>query len=141
MDQKEFLSVRNCVPVRLDELKCLPLDRFRRNLSCLNQDLEYDIVSLFAMPSEVQHQLNLIVILRDSAGKNLLAGSTQVPDDSYPALTPSCPQACLFECEISEQYGVIPEGNRGSNRPGSRFGCPSGMTPYCSEISHSKRQA
>ena len=111
MDQKEFLSVRNCVPVRLDELKCLPLDRFRRNLSCLNQDLGYDIVSLFAMPSEVQHQLNLIVILRDSAGKNLLAGSTQVPDDSYPALTPSCPQACLFECEISEQYGVIPEGH------------------------------
>ena len=30
---------------------------------------------------------------------------------SYPALTPDCPQAHLFERELAEQYGIVPEGH------------------------------
>ena len=31
--------------------------------------------------------------------------------DSYPALTPDCPQAHWFEREIAEQWGVVPRGH------------------------------
>jgi Ni,Fe-hydrogenase III large subunit len=31
--------------------------------------------------------------------------------DAYPALTPDCPQAHLFEREIAEQWGIRPEGH------------------------------
>jgi len=31
--------------------------------------------------------------------------------DRYPSLTPDCPQALLFEREIAEQWGIVPEGH------------------------------
>jgi Ni,Fe-hydrogenase III large subunit len=31
--------------------------------------------------------------------------------DSYPSITPDCPQAHMFEREIAEQWGVVPEGH------------------------------
>jgi Ni,Fe-hydrogenase III large subunit len=31
--------------------------------------------------------------------------------DSFPSITPYCPQANLFEREIAEQFGVVPEGH------------------------------
>ncbi|HLA40686.1 MAG TPA: NADH-quinone oxidoreductase subunit C, partial [Candidatus Glassbacteria bacterium] len=30
---------------------------------------------------------------------------------SYPALTPDCPQAHLFERELAEQWDIVPEGH------------------------------
>ena len=40
-----------------------------------------------------------------------LGVSSAVVGTSYPALTPECPQAHLFEREIAEQCGVTPEGH------------------------------
>lgn len=31
--------------------------------------------------------------------------------DSFPSITPYCPQANLFEREIAEQFGIVPEGH------------------------------
>ncbi|MFH1069362.1 MAG: NADH-quinone oxidoreductase subunit C [Candidatus Glassbacteria bacterium] len=36
---------------------------------------------------------------------------TSRADQSYPALTPDCPQAHLFERELAEQWGIVPEGH------------------------------
>jgi Ni,Fe-hydrogenase III large subunit len=49
------------------------------------------------------------VLAQDEQGE-LGALSTTV-HGAYPALTPECPEAHLFEREIAEQCGVIPEGH------------------------------
>jgi Ni,Fe-hydrogenase III large subunit len=55
--------------------------------------------------------LRLFVVLADDAEKRLRVGWTQLDGPRYPALTPECPQAHLFEREIAEQFGIIPEGH------------------------------
>jgi Ni,Fe-hydrogenase III large subunit len=67
------------------------------------------IVSLFGMP-EGNDRTCLVAILADDARGELGATSTLVAEQ-YPALTPACPQAHLFEREIAEQCGVVPEGH------------------------------
>ncbi|MCK6490481.1 MAG: hydrogenase [Planctomycetes bacterium] len=49
-------------------------------------------------------------VLVDDAAGQLLVARAPLPD-SYPALTPDCPQAHLFERELAEQYGVVPVGH------------------------------
>jgi Ni,Fe-hydrogenase III large subunit len=51
----------------------------------------------------------LAVLARDGDG-TLGLWETEV-EDSYPALTPSCPEAHWFEREIGEQWGTRPEGH------------------------------
>src|SRR5262249_23460508 len=41
----------------------------------------------------------------------LRLGTTVVSGDSYPSLTPDCPQAHLFEPEIAEDWALVPEGH------------------------------
>lgn len=60
---------------------------------------------------------------KQGAGLRLFAGLTgdndgtlqlcaaDLEQQSYPALTPECPQAHLFERELHEQLGVVPEGH------------------------------
>ncbi len=64
------------------------------------------IAALFGMSRD--DGVRLFAVL--SAEGNLSITSTNV-QDSYPALTPECPQAHLFEREIFEQCGIRPEGH------------------------------
>ena len=67
------------------------------------------IASLFGYPSKKGGDgVRLIVVIVRGQGLELL--STEV-GDSYPALTPDCPEAHLFEREVAEQWGVVPEGH------------------------------
>jgi Ni,Fe-hydrogenase III large subunit len=54
--------------------------------------------------------LRLFAVLAQEAEGMLAVTSTRV-GDTYPALTPDCPQAHWFEREIAEQWGVKPEGH------------------------------
>ena len=67
------------------------------------------LVAFFGMPETGGRTLLLAVLATDAEGA-LTACSTVVAD-SYPALTPDCPEAHLFEREIAEQCGVIPDGH------------------------------
>ena len=67
------------------------------------------LISLFGMPDGTA-AVRLVAILADDNHAVLGATSTSVRD-RYPALTPSCPQAHVFEREIAEQTGVTPEGH------------------------------
>jgi Ni,Fe-hydrogenase III large subunit len=51
-----------------------------------------------------------VLVLADEQTGTLSAVTTDVRE-SYPALTPDCPQAHWFEREIAEQWGVRPEGH------------------------------
>jgi Ni,Fe-hydrogenase III large subunit len=55
--------------------------------------------------------LRLLAVLADDAEKRLRVAWTRLAGPRYPALTPECPQAHLFEREIAEQFGIIPEGH------------------------------
>ena len=53
----------------------------------------------------------LHAVVADSARALLHVGRTTLDADSFPSLTPECPQVHLFEREIAEQHGVRPEGH------------------------------
>jgi Ni,Fe-hydrogenase III large subunit len=56
-------------------------------------------------------QLRLFAVLADDAGRALYITRTRLDQPRYAALTPDCPQAHLFEREMAEQYGLVPEGH------------------------------
>ncbi len=56
-------------------------------------------------------ELRLFAVLAEDASKQLRVASTRLARPRYQALTPECPQAHLFEREIAEQFGIIPEGH------------------------------
>jgi Ni,Fe-hydrogenase III component G len=64
------------------------------------------LASLFGLPED--DQTRLIAILADDSRGELGVTSTRV-GDGYPSLAGECPQALVFEREIAEQCGVIPE--------------------------------
>ena len=55
--------------------------------------------------------LRLFAVLADDAEKCLRVAWTRLDGPRYPALAPECPQAQLFERELAEQFGIIPEGH------------------------------
>jgi len=67
------------------------------------------IVSFFGHPTD-NNQVELIIVLANDAYGSLETSATLVTD-SYPALTPDCPQAHWFEREIAEQWAITPAGH------------------------------
>jgi Ni,Fe-hydrogenase III large subunit len=66
------------------------------------------LVAFFGQPAS--HGVCLYAVLaRDESGALALL-STEA-DESYPSLTPECPQAHWFEREIAEQWGIRPAGH------------------------------
>ncbi len=66
------------------------------------------IVALFAHGQPPRVQLTAL-LGRDRMGE--LEVLSSLVDKQYPALTPACAQAHLFEREIHEQYAVLPQGH------------------------------
>jgi Ni,Fe-hydrogenase III large subunit len=67
------------------------------------------LVAFFGMP-EPDGRTALLAVLADDARGRLEVTSTHV-DEAYPALTPGCPEAHLFEREIAEQCSIVPQGH------------------------------
>lgn len=55
--------------------------------------------------------VHLYCVLADGPRGRLRVGQTTLRSDHFPSLTPACAQVHLFEREIAEQYGVVPEGH------------------------------
>jgi Ni,Fe-hydrogenase III large subunit len=53
-------------------------------------------------------EVDVYAVLADSARSLVRVSRATLDSDSFPSLTPDCPQAHLFEREIAEQYGVRP---------------------------------
>lgn len=69
------------------------------------------VSSLFAMPSLSGSGNDLAVILSDDWNGEIRIGFTTLQERAYLSMTPECPQVHLFEREIAEQFGLIPEGH------------------------------
>ena len=105
MSDSPFTPVHNGVALPLSHLADLTLGEFRaaviqgvrsgQRLACLCAD----------------RRMNLFAVLAEDGAGRLLAGRTRLEAPRYPALTPECPQAHLFERELAEQFGIVPEGH------------------------------
>src|SRR5262249_2386633 len=104
------------------------------------------VAAFFGNAPPAADRVDLYAVLADAPRALLRVGKTRLEADTFPSLTPECPQVHLFEREIAEQYGVRPEGHpwfkpvrfHASYRPGpdgggrGPGGAPVvGVTDYC----------
>ncbi|MBE7501743.1 MAG: hydrogenase [Verrucomicrobiales bacterium] len=67
--------------------------------------------SLFGVPMSEGGALQLVAVLAFDASNTLAVGRSQPFTGTFPALTVHHPQAHLFEREIWEQHGAVPQGH------------------------------
>ena len=104
-----LLKTRNGRAVERGALPHLELEQLRGELerSIARGDR---IAALFGAPHS-SGGVELWAVIADDRDGWLRLGTTVVAGDRYPSLTPSCPQAHLFEREIAEQWDLLPEGH------------------------------
>lgn len=69
------------------------------------------LCSWFGVPEPGGDMVRLVAVIAFDADNTLAVGRSAPFAGKYPALTPTHPQAHLFEREVWEQYGVVPEGH------------------------------
>lgn len=69
------------------------------------------IVAWFGVEEPGGAGTGLVSVLAYDADNTLAVARSMPCRGSYPALTPDCPQAHLFEREVAEQHGLKPEGH------------------------------
>jgi Ni,Fe-hydrogenase III large subunit len=99
------LRNRHAVPLR--SLPDVPLEQFR-GVVLDAVAAGWRLVSYFGMPEAADTRL--VAVLADD-GNGQLGAVMTVVGDAYPALTPDCAQANVFEREIAEQCAVRPIGH------------------------------
>ena len=103
-----FLTIRNGVAVPVGQVPQVTIDRFRSGvLTAIDEGRR---LLLLAGLSRAEEGTRLLAALADDAGGTIDLVTTIAPE-GYPALTPDCPAAQLFEREINEQWDVRPEGH------------------------------
>ncbi len=124
----DFLHLPNNAAVPLDQIPVLQLEAFRgRILDDVRQGAR--IAALFAAPADGGHRLFAVLACPARARLSIFS---ETAEHSYPALTPACPQAHLFEREISEQTGIHPAGHpwlKPVRFPGRAPAAPSNAPP------------
>ena len=69
------------------------------------------VSALFGAGGPNREITHFYVVLADDTQGRLSLARTEVEGDTFPSLTPGCPQVHLFEREIAEQFGLKPEGH------------------------------
>jgi Ni,Fe-hydrogenase III large subunit len=120
MNLPSFKQLRNCQVISVDDVPLVMTTAFRNAvITSVNNGAR--ICAFFGVPQDnlvpqvlskqlSQTVIRLFAILAHDTKGILSVISTNV-HDSYPALTPDCPQAHWFEREIFEQWGIKPEGH------------------------------
>lgn len=95
-------------PVQFDSLPSVPMLDFRE---AVIRDVAQGarLAALFGLATP-KAEIELVAILAH-AERGVLAALRTCPGTAYPALTPDCPQAHVFERELAEQWGVLPQGH------------------------------
>jgi Ni,Fe-hydrogenase III large subunit len=103
------LSLANGGATARSKIPRLPLEAFR-NLVIGATKHGRRVASLFAHESS-DGDIELIVVLAADAEGVLDVAATNLPSMTFPSMTPECPEVHLFEREIAEQWGIVPEGH------------------------------
>jgi len=108
MNRRGLVPFHNGEPLDWSAFAALPIGRFRDTV--VEEVAAGRRLATFFGLRENRRRVRLIATLADDQNGMLYALRAAV-EESYPALTPDCPQAHLFEREIHEQLGVRPEGH------------------------------
>lgn len=105
MKESRFVPILNGQAIPLSEVPESSLEDFQKaivqgvhdglRLACLCADAEQRMFS----------------VLADDAARQLWVGRARLAQAVYSSITPHCVQASLFEREIAEQFGFVPEGH------------------------------
>jgi Ni,Fe-hydrogenase III large subunit len=104
-----LLLARNGRPIARGDVPSSPIDDLRR--AVVARAAEGDrVVALFGagLPDD---RVELWCVLAADRDGVLRLGRAALAGDEYPALTPDCPDAHLFERELAEEWGVVPRGH------------------------------
>jgi Ni,Fe-hydrogenase III large subunit len=108
MSAFDELELRNRRAISLGAVPVEPVERFRETVvDAVNGG--WRLVTMFGMPEGGDDTRLVAILAHDARGE--LGATSAVVRDRYPALTPDCPQAQVFEREIAEQCAVRPEGH------------------------------
>ncbi len=110
------LAIRHLEKTATGQIPVVPVAEFRRGI--LDGVAAGGRLAAFFGASPGGDTVRLTAVLADDRAGELRMLATE-PGETYPALAAECPQAAGFEREIAEQWGVVPEGHRGSSRCGS----------------------
>ena len=104
-----MLAIGNAEPVERSAIPRLTVDDFRRQVIAeVASQPGARLSALFGNPVNGDTELYAVVA---KPHQGTLAVAATVVGESYPSLTPECPQAHWFEREIAEQWAVKPEGH------------------------------
>ena len=103
-----WLAIRNAHAFPLSEVPVCPITDFR-DLVIRQVAAGQRLVALFHIPED--GHAKLCAVLADDGNRSLGATIGVAEGDRYPSLTPDCLQAHLFEREIAENGGPLPEGH------------------------------
>ncbi|MBF0378300.1 MAG: NADH-quinone oxidoreductase subunit C [Desulfamplus sp.] len=118
--ETQFLEISNGTAISRKEIPNLTFDVFRENAVKLVRN-NAKIVQFFGYEDidndsyKNSNAIKLLAVLRTNrvhAGRHytLFAATCDAPS-SYPSLTLECEPFHLFEREIAEQFGIVPEGH------------------------------
>ncbi|MEW5878265.1 MAG: NADH-quinone oxidoreductase subunit C [Acidobacteriota bacterium] len=108
MSTQEFFSFFPQSAARWEDVPVLPLSSLADGLAQLVQQ-GGRILAFFPLPDGRQ-ELELLAVLGDPDSGALRVARTRV-SSTYPSLVSRIPQLHLFERELAERYGVVPEGH------------------------------
>lgn len=110
MTEKAFVELRSGQAIPQGQIPHQPFVNFRRAVLDAAAGGQ-KVAALFGDATASAASVDLYVVLADSAKGLLRVARTTLDSDSFPSMTPECPQMHLFEREIAEQYGICFEGH------------------------------
>jgi len=108
-DRHPVLSLANGGAAPRSKIPRLPLDAFR-SLVVGSTKHGHRVAALFANATG-ETGVELIVVLAADSDGVLEVAATELASSTFPSMTPDCPEVHLFEREIAEQWGLVPEGH------------------------------
>jgi Ni,Fe-hydrogenase III large subunit len=100
--------IHNGKPVPASSVPELSLDELRQ--AVIRAPHEHRrVAALFGRPRG--ERIEMVAVLSADEENALRVGRAVIEHDKYRSLTPECPEVHLFERELAEQWGVLPEGH------------------------------
>lgn len=104
-----WVEIKNLQNLSLDKIKCVDFSEFRESIIIKIHEGKR-LVNLFGM--QEQNIVRIFCILaEDELSKLFVLSSSLRPGEAFASITNEVPSAHLFERELSEQFGLIPDGH------------------------------
>ena len=107
---KSFARLRNATAIPRAEVPCFTVGEFFGAVADGIGD-GARVAALFGDAETGSREVHLYAVLADEARSLLRVGHCRVEGERFRSLTPTCPQVHLFEREVAEQFGLVPEGH------------------------------